>query len=470
MKQLVPLAIILLPILAPAQTTYLGLYLRGNKIGYASYESSSTMLAGLAVNRSDSKTIINAGLLGTAMSMTLTSKSWTTKDGEPIQMSFDTLSQGRESKLEAHFHAQTVEMDLVNGGVRSHRSLDLPLGGKVVDDPISLVLSRGMRPGTSRIIFVLDPSTASFMKNIVQYVGPTKVIIENKPVPARLVKITDSTSVTDVFINKKGDVLRVNGAMGIVMLPVSREVALAGPTTKSQITDLAVVSSIQTDRPIEDAEHLSRLKLKLQSQSIREIPSDGYQTATRRGADWILDIHPPRIELKPGKTIVEAQLDKPGWTKPSLNVPSDSQRFKDLAARIISSKKDVQSASFAIQMYVYQNMKFNSGIGVLRDATEILDTKEGVCRDFAVLTLTLLRAAGIPARLATGLVNADGAFYYHAWTEAWDGVQWIGVDSVTDQAQMSASHVKLGEGNIDTAFTFAFLEKAKIYVLDSQRD
>ena len=470
MKHLVPLAMIFQPFPSLAQTTYLGLYLRGNKIGYASYESSSTILAGLSVNRSDSKTFINAGLLGTAMSMTMTSRSWTTKDGHPIQMSFETVSQGRESKLNAHFNAQTVEMDLVNGGVKSHRSLPLPLGGKVVDDPLSLVLNGGMRPGTSRTIFVLDPSTASFMKNIVQFVGPAKLNIENKPVLARLVKITDSTSDTDVFINKKGDVLRVNGAMGIVMLPVSKAVALASPTTKSPPTDLAVVSSIQPDRPIEDPDHLSRLKLKLQSQSIREIPSDGYQTATHRGADWIVDIHPPKIEVRPGKTILEAQIDKPSWTKPSLNVPSDSQKFKDLAARIISSKKDVQSASFAIQMYVYQNMKFNSGIGVLRDATEILNTKEGVCRDFAVLTLTLLRAAGIPARLATGLVNADGAFYYHAWTEAWDGVQWIGVDSVTDQAQMSASHVKLGEGNIDTAFTFAFLENAKIYVLDSQRD
>jgi hypothetical protein len=385
-------------------------------------------------------------------------------------MAFDTLSEGRENKVLAHFKAANVELDIENGGVKSHRSLPLPTDGRVIDDPLSLVLSGSLTPGTSCTIYVLDPSTASFMKNIVQFIGPSKVNIDTKSVAARLVKITDSTSTTDVFINQKGDVLRVNGIMGIVMLPISKAVALAQPPEKTPATDLAVVTSIQTNPTIEDPEHLARLKIKLQTKTIQEIPSDGYQTATRSGTDWILDIHPPKIDRNPGKSIAEASREKPIWVKPSLNVPSNSQKFKELASQIISKKKDVQSASFAIQMYVYQNMKFNSGIGVLRDATEILTTKEGVCRDFAVLTLTLLRAAGIPARLATGLVNADGAFYYHAWTEVWDGVQWIGVDSVTDQAQMSASHVKLSEGNIDTAFTFAFLEKAKIYVLDTQRD
>ena len=470
MKRLAALGLLCISQALYADTTYLGLYMKGNKIGYSSYQSMATVVGTEAVTRSDSKTVLDAGLLGSEMSVSLTSTSWISKSGRPIRMTFDTESGGRSNKVEAIFGPASVTLDIVNGGIKTRRTLPLPTGGKVVDDPLSLVLSGEMHVGTTRTVYVLDPSTASFMKNSVLFLGPTKIAVGGKPVSARLIRMADPTSTTDVYIDKKGDVLRVNAAMGMVMLPLSRELALSRPGKYRQSTDLAISTSIRADKAIQDPEDLSCLKLKLLSDSIREIPSDQFQSVSRVGKAWIVDIHPPRLAKHPAGTIAVAALSKPEWLKPSLNIPSDSLRFKELATKIIGSKRDVQSASFAIQLYVYQNMRFNSGIGVLRDATEVLDTKEGVCRDFAILTLTLLRSAGIPARLASGLVNSDGAFYYHAWTEAWDGTRWIGVDSVTDRAQISASHVKLGEGNVDTAFSFAFLEKAKIEVLDARKD
>ena len=114
-------------------------------------------------------------------------------------------------------------------------------------------------------------------------------------------------------------------------------------------------------------------------------------------------------------------------------------------------------------------MKANAGIGVLRDAGEVLKTKEGVCRDYAILTATIMRAAGIPTRLCSGLVNWDGSFYYHAWVEVWDGKRWLGMDSTVPYLQISATHVKLGDGNVEEAFTFTFLDKVKIEVLEAKR-
>jgi len=254
------------------------------------------------------------------------------------------------------------------------------------------------------------------------------------------------------------------------MIPVSKKVALANVDGRKPTADLAIASSIKADRVIKEPDRLSHLSLRLITSSDADIPSDQFQTARKESGQWVLDIHPRQLATNPVSTISQASATKPEWIKPSLDIPSDSTRFKDLAAKIIGSKKIVQEAAFSIQEFVYQNMKPNAGIGVLRDATEVLDSKEGVCRDYAILTVTLLRAAGIPARLASGLVNWDGTFYYHAWAEAWDGAQWIGIDSVTDQQQISAAHVKLGEGNVDTAFAFTFLEKAKIEVLKASKE
>jgi transglutaminase-like putative cysteine protease len=62
-----------------------------------------------------------------------------------------------------------------------------------------------------------------------------------------------------------------------------------------------------------------------------------------------------------------------------------------------------------------------------------------------VLFTTLARAAGLPARVAAGVVYLDKAFYYHAWSEVWLG-QWVAVDPTFHQFPADATHVKFVEG------------------------
>jgi hypothetical protein len=66
-------------------------------------------------------------------------------------------------------------------------------------------------------------------------------------------------------------------------------------------------------------------------------------------------------------------------------------------------------------------------------------SKSGHCEYFAAATTLLLRAAGIPARYATGFAmmeysELEGAYvvrarHAHAWTRAWVGDRWIDVDT-----------------------------------------
>jgi transglutaminase-like putative cysteine protease len=66
-------------------------------------------------------------------------------------------------------------------------------------------------------------------------------------------------------------------------------------------------------------------------------------------------------------------------------------------------------------------------------------TRSGHCEYFAAAATLLLRAAGIPARYATGFSvqeysNFEKAFlvrarHAHAWTRAWDGRKWVDLDT-----------------------------------------
>jgi transglutaminase-like putative cysteine protease len=139
-----------------------------------------------------------------------------------------------------------------------------------------------------------------------------------------------------------------------------------------------------------------------------------------------------------------------------------------LAKKIVGSTTDTAKAAEKIRSHVNSIMTPDAGIGILRDANEVLKTRVGVCRDYAILTATLCRAAKLPTKLASGLVSFDGTFYYHAWVEVFTGTKWVPYDSIPSAPEFSATHVKLSEGNVDTAFAFTVLSGAKIEVLEQK--
>lgn len=408
---------------------------------------------------------MDTGLLGTALKIQMVSSTWTDAAGQPERMTFAMSSGGRTQRVDASFGPKSVVALIDNSGTKSRKILTRPTGGPTVDDPMTIVLNGGMKKGNARTFFVLDPTTVSFVKNQVRVVGTASTTVRGKTVSGTLIEIADPRATTKVYVDSKGDIIKAEGPIGIEMIPIGRKEALGKSAAYSPSLDLAYSTSIKPNRPIHDPAHIAHLRLRISGRDLTSIPSGEFQTVTRDGDGWIVDVHPPQIRADDGMSVEDARKSKPEWAKASMNLPSNSKRFLNLAHRITVNQTKARSAAFAVRRWVYEHMRGNAGIGVLRDANEVLDSMEGVCRDYAVLTVTLLRSSGIPARIASGIVNWDGTFYYHAWAEAWDGKHWIAIDSTSDDDQVSAAHIKLGEGSVEDAFAFTFLDKAKIEVL-----
>jgi len=470
MKRALSLLVFCLAALGFAQDTYLGLYLQGSKLGYSSYSVADDTLNGKPVKRNNSKTIINTGLLGASMQMQIDSVSWSDAAGRPLKMRFVSTSSGRTQTLDARFEGSKIYLDIDNSGTKSKKTLDVPNGGTIVDDPMTPILN-GMAVGTTKSFYILDPTTAALVKNEIALRGPAEVTVKGKTVKATKVEVIDPRANTTIYVTPKGDLIKAEGPMGIEMIPETKEEALGEGDGKGNgnATDLAEITKIKPDKPIQDPANLGLLKIKLTGKDLTKIPSDQHQTAVGTGTSWILTIHPPKLTQSAGLTIAQARASQPKWVKPTMLVSSGNPEFIALAKRVVGKETNAKKAALKIKAYVQRTMRPNAGIGVLRDANEIIKTKEGVCRDYAILTATLMRAAGIPAKLASGLVNWDGSFYYHAWVEIWDGKRWLGMDSTTPDEQISAAHVKLGDGNVEEAFTFTFLDRVKVAVLEARR-
>ena len=84
----------------------------------------------------------------------------------------------------------------------------------------------------------------------------------------------------------------------------------------------------------------------------------------------------------------------------------------------------------------------------------MLRTKVGDCNEHTALFVAMARAAGIPARIAVGLVSVRSAFYYHAWPEVYldEGKGrglWLPVDPTLNQFPADATHLRLARGGLD---------------------
>ena len=130
-----------------ADQSWMGLYLQGNKIGYAYSSTIDTTLNKVPAKKSESSTVINTEELGQALSVRIDSTSWLDRHGNPILMKFDVESGGRDEKLDAVFSTHSIMVSVNVGGVKSIKVIPIPHDASVVDDAVETVLKNGYKTG-----------------------------------------------------------------------------------------------------------------------------------------------------------------------------------------------------------------------------------------------------------------------------------------------------------------------------------
>ena len=80
--------------------------------------------------------------------------------------------------------------------------------------------------------------------------------------------------------------------------------------------------------------------------------------------------------------------------------------------------------------HVRKLLRYHAGYRRYRTFSEILSTRAGDCSDYSTFLVTLLRAAGIPARNVTGrILNQTLRGTWHAWVEYYSkGFGWVPCD------------------------------------------
>lgn len=148
----------------------------------------------------------------------------------------------------------------------------------------------------------------------------------------------------------------------------------------------------------------------------------------------------------PGETIQ--------YLLPSRYCPSDQfQNFVEAEFGTIEGGTMVT----AIRDWVHGHFSYVPGVSSSETtALETFVRRQGICRDYAHVVITMVRASGIPARMASVYAVGVEPQDFHAVAEVFLGGEWHLVDATRMAKESGMAKIGVGRDAADVAFLTAY--------------
>ena len=250
--------------------------------------------------------------------------------------------------------------------------------------------------------------------------------------------------------------------MKLELIACEKEFAL-GNNEMFDIADNMFVSSPEPIENVGSAKQIGYYLKPIEGAGDFTIPASDNQRVERLEDGSVIVVVEP-VSAPKGVKFPYKGTDKDAIEamKPNRFLQSDDAKIIELAKQAVGNTKDAGEVAKKIEAFVgnyIDNMSLSVGYA---SAAEVAESRKGDCSEFAVLTAAMCRAVGIPAKVVTGIAYVDDfmgrqGFGGHAWTEAYIGDKWIGLDSAFKaggQGGYDAGHIALASGNGEPADFF----------------
>jgi hypothetical protein len=336
---------------------------------------------------------------------------------------------------------------------------DIPhISGSIYDAAFQSDLAKE----TTGNISVFDPATMS-IRTIKVTRGADEIIpVMGKRVLTKKYCADFMGAKNCAWLDNEGNALKETGIIGLSMEKTSEEKALEGIDRGASV-DVTQIASIPSNLEINEAQTLREIKIKISGIS-NTLFLDGDRQSYRQN---ILTITREKLESS-----YDANNNLPAkislFLKPSILIQSDNPQIKTQLGKIIKHNDSAEQKARKIIDWVYRNIEKKPTLSV-PNALEVLKNKSGDCNEHTVLTVALLRAAGIPAQSEAGLVYLRGRFYYHAWCVLYLD-KWITADAVFNQFPADVTHIRLVRGDSGEQLSIlGVIGKIKLEILEQKR-
>ncbi|MBX3725249.1 MAG: transglutaminase domain-containing protein [Xanthomonadales bacterium] len=429
-----------------ADEQWLRVVLEGRKVGHAHFR---TLRTGGEVHTSQ-VIELSLGRAGVPVLMRIEERHEETAAGEPLAffatstLSGLTMSVSGRRRADGRFEVRSGRGDGEQGAVRE---IDWPSGALLAHGAELRLRNLGTRPAASTRIQLFQSLLQEAVAMDHTVIGPTWVDLPEGRL--RLTEVRQVLALPDGEMVSRGwldERLRLR-RMTMDMLGQELEMIecdQACATAANQPAEILETALLTLPRPLTAGDRSRPMRLALRSErQPRDWPGiDGQRVLAIDAERWALHLRDP-AGGDPVPPPVAADLARTDWLDhddPDVRalLPSDLDGSPKAAMERLTGLvgRHIQHKTLAV------------GYASASDAARL---REGDCTEHAVLLAALARAAGIPARVVTGLAYSTEfggpAFVPHAWVAAWTGKSWQAFDAaLPGQAQLRIA-VHAGDGD-----------------------
>ncbi len=462
--------ILIQSIVTGAQTEkveYYAVIMEGAKVGYAMH---SRIVENGQVKTTETIDV-TISRFGTPLNIKTIETCVETTRGEPRVFSAEQDMGIMATKTEGIVGKDgTVKVKTAMGGNTQENSFAWPKGAVMAERLRIISMEKGLKEGTSYDVNVFSPGMMTAIKTQVRVGAKEEVDLFGRVVTLTKAETTMSmpgmgemvivSYVDDDFEALKTILPMMD--MKLELIACEKEFALGD----NEMFDIADKMFVESPEPIENigsAKEVGYYLKPVEGAGDFTIPAgDNQRVKQLENGSVIVVVEPvsaPKGARFPYKGTDEKIIEA---TRPNRFLQSDDAKIMELAKRAVGDAKDAGEAAKRIEAFVggyIDDMSLSVGYA---SAAEVAASRKGDCSEFAVLTAAMCRAAGIPARVVVGIAYVDdfmgkGGFGGHAWTEAYIGNKWIGLDSAFKAAGrggFDAGHIALAAGNGEPADFF----------------
>ena len=457
-------------VLALGQTDdveYYAVFVDGTKVGNAIHsrvvtgeQVTTTETADMTLNR-----------MGKTVPMKTKEICIETVKGEPISFTSEQNMGIVMMKTEGNVGKDgTVRTRTTGMGAVQENTIAWPKGAVMAEGLRLIELEKKLKEGTSYDVNVFSPGIMAAVYSRVKVGAKQDVDLLGRIVSLTKVETVMSMPGTgeiasigyvDEQLRALKSIMPMAG-MNVEMLACTKEFAMSN-NQPAEIIDKMFLASPE---PIEDAGTAKSITYYLkpiaQTTNLTIPSSDNQHVQKLEDGTVIVKVEPVGIPTGGAFPYKGTDANIAEMMKPGRFVQSDDANIIALAKQAVGDAKDSAEAAKRIEEFVSKYVKDISFSVGYASATEVAASRRGDCTEFAVLCAAMCRAAGIPAKVTVGVAYVNDfegktGFGGHAWTEAYIGDKWVGLDSAFKAGALGkfdAGHIALASGNGEPANFF----------------
>ena len=444
-----------------SQGHWYNLTLMDIKIGYMHASTEKAEYQGETVDRNKIDIVMNFKALGTGVTVEITRVEYTGSNLMPRHF----LSTSNESGL------KQVEGSIVDGIAYVKTTLngettesEVPVPSDTISEHIgvtSLLSQKELKVGDKRTFHMFSFDLLKPVKTEIEVLGEETITYQSEEKQVYVLKqtmdmmngITAKLWIDTDGVNYRTEVPLMG--LSMVTMKTDKETALGGTEEVDVILKTRILPSGK--RPTPRAKHLEA-EVKLSTGNIAETvmsnPQQKLEVSTEHAGKLFIQV--PSIAAEDCLNL-PIQNTQGEFLAASAYIQVDHPDIQAKAEEILGTEVNSWRASEKLCQWVYASINDKKMSGGFSSSLTTLESLSGDCTEHTVLFIALARAAGIPARICSGIVFARDAFYYHFWPEVYVG-RWVQMDPTLDQVVADANHIQLGGGVMESDNLIEFAE------------